>query len=207
MYGLGINTQGHLQSDQTWPIRLFEIGGDPVLRYTDSDVPVVWNGYQWQPRGISYSAVKLSRDFRTDTYRVSIDNIDDSLIAWYFAYDPTGYETTVYKGFTDGTLSAEQLSLLDNQAKILFRGTNVSFKADIEFEISVKSGMDAYSQRGPKTMQHRLCRWAGVDGFKGVNCGYGGAATVCNYTWDRCRQLGNQARFGGFKDLSPRDDE
>ena len=33
--------------------------------------------------------------------------------------------------------------------------------------------------------------------FKGVECGYRGAAQQCNKTLKRCRELGNNIRFGG----------
>lgn len=34
--------------------------------------------------------------------------------------------------------------------------------------------------------------------FKGSKCGYDGPETECDRTFERCRELGNQARFGGF---------
>ena len=33
--------------------------------------------------------------------------------------------------------------------------------------------------------------------FKGIECGYKGAASKCNKTLKRCRELGNNERFGG----------
>jgi phage-related protein len=37
--------------------------------------------------------------------------------------------------------------------------------------------------------------------FKGVHCGYGGVELTCNRTLARCRELGNQNRFGGFPSI------
>lgn len=37
--------------------------------------------------------------------------------------------------------------------------------------------------------------------FKGSQCGYTGAETVCDKTLTRCRELNNSVRFGGFKGL------
>lgn len=46
------------------------------------------------------------------------------------------------------------------------------------------------------------CRWIGKPapdgGFKGTWCGYAGSETTCSGKFDRCRQLGNSTRFGGF---------
>ena len=40
--------------------------------------------------------------------------------------------------------------------------------------------------------------------FKGPYCAYAGVETDCNHTLDRCRELGNTARFGGFPGLDGR---
>ena len=40
----------------------------------------------------------------------------------------------------------------------------------------------------------QFCYWK----FKGIECGYAGADTVCDKTITRCKSLGNSPRFGGF---------
>lgn len=37
--------------------------------------------------------------------------------------------------------------------------------------------------------------------FKDVFCAYSGGETDCNHTFARCREIGNQARFGGFPSI------
>lgn len=37
--------------------------------------------------------------------------------------------------------------------------------------------------------------------FKGLQCGYAGAATACDRSLETCTTLGNEARFGGFQTL------
>jgi len=39
-----------------------------------------------------------------------------------------------------------------------------------------------------------FCSWK----FKSTECGYSGSETNCDKTLERCRQLGNQVRYGGF---------
>lgn len=59
----------------------------------------------------------------------------------------------------------------------------------------------------PSPMRRRMplyryithCRWTGK--FKGVECKYAGAETVCNGTLDRCRELNNTANYGGYTGL------
>jgi hypothetical protein len=189
----------------TFPIRLFEIGGIPLLRFTDSDLHVSWNGETWNQKGISYSRVQLIRGFEISSYEISIDNVDDSMIAWALANDPTGYEVKVYKGFGIEP-HTDPITLVGGWAGLLFKGRITKIEADEEFTITVKSAIDFHKQRGPRVMQHQLCRFQGPNGFKGVNCGYIGAETECNFTFRRCQELFNTDRFGGFPDISSKND-
>lgn len=190
---------------ETYPIRLFEIGGVPTLRFTDADIDVTYNSQTWTPKGITYSKAKLNKNFEVQSYDIGLDNIDDFLISWYLANDPTGYDVTVYKGFAAEPVS-EPISLVGSWAGILFKGRITRIEADEEFVITAKSAIDFHRQRGPRVMQHTLCRFQGPNGFKGVNCGYVGAETECNFTFARCNELENQERFGGYPDLNSRND-
>jgi hypothetical protein len=40
-----------------------------------------------------------------------------------------------------------------------------------------------------------------VPAFKDDYCGYGGAATFCNRSYRRCKDLGNEANFHGHRFL------
>lgn len=207
MLTLPTNTVTYLAGDTTWPIRLYEIGGNPTLYYTNADVDVEYNSQVYTARGINYSKVVHEVGYSVDSFVVAIDNVDDALIAWYLTNDPTGYTSKAFKGWTDGTLNgSSQLTLLDDYAVELFRGRNTSFKAAEEFELTIKSQVDLHKQRGPRVLQHTTCRFQGVDGFKGANCGYSGSETECDYTFRRCKELSNEARFGGFPDISSKTD-
>ena len=203
--GSGVTT--HLAQDTIEPVRLYQIGGTPILYYTDYDAPVYYNGQEYTPRGVTYNKTKLGIGYETENYNVSIDNIDDALISWALSNDPTGEWTYVYKAWLDGTQDGSDRYLpIDDEGILIFSGRNSSIRAQEEFELSIKTGLDLHRQRGPRVMQHKMCRFQGQDGFKGTNCGYAGAETECNYTWDRCVELANQERFGGFKDISSKQD-
>lgn len=42
------------------------------------------------------------------------------------------------------------------------------------------------------------CKW----NFKSVECGYGGALTTCDRSWEQCNTRSNTGRFGGYRGLS-----
>ena len=209
MIPLSAGLSSALQQRETFPVRLFEIGGSTTLRYTDADIDVAWNGHVWERRGISYSKVRRKLGLETDTYDVAIDNLDDVLITWMLTADQRGHVTQVYKGLTAGATNASnQLLLIDDAAVRLFSGRNTSFKADAEFEITVTANLDFHDQAAPRESQMTTCRFR----FKDANCGYTGDEVAetgvagCNFTEARCRQLHNFERFGGFPDLNSQDE-
>jgi phage-related protein len=191
---------------ETFPVRLFELGGNPIKRFTDIDYPVRFVGQTYEPKGITYSKIENKRSMEVDSCKVAVDNIDDAMIAWAMAVDPTGYYTRVLKGFTDAVDAGGYFELIAGTAVVLFHGRNTSAKVDDEFELTVKAATDFYRQIGPRSTQDVTCRFRGINGFKGTNCGYAGSETVCNYTEARCRELGNFARFGGFPSLNTKVD-
>lgn len=194
-----------MSSDSVFPITMFEIGGNPVLRYNTTDKPVLWNGHVWLPRAVSSSKSNESLGLQIAEYTVEIDNYDQALTAWSRAKNPIGFNTTCYEGYCNGTLDGGgNLLLIADFAVIEFSGLNTSIKLDIEFSITVRGRYDMARSRGPSRDQFTLCRFRGLTGstgFKGFNCGYAGPATSCNFTFARCTQLGNELRFGGFPDI------
>lgn len=206
MFTIPSNVQTYLDSNRsTHPIRVFEIGGVPTLRFTDSDVPILYATETWSPKGISYSRVQLKRGFEVQSYEIAVDNIDDFMISWALTNDPTGYEVKVYKGFVLDPIG-DPITLIDDWAGLLFKGRITKMEADEEFTITVKSSIDFHKQRGPRVLQHAMCRFQGPNGFKGINCGYSGAETECNFTFQRCKELNHEDRFGGFPDISSKND-
>lgn len=192
-----------LESPNIHPIRLFRIGGTPDLLFTDADRPVMYQSNLYNPRGVIYNRLTQRLGMEVTRYVVAIDNIDDFLISWSLANDPTGKITTVWKGITNSEPTpAGHLTLIGDEAIKLFSGRNTSISGTSEFEITVSSAIDLYRQIGPRSTQDTTCRFRGINGFKGPNCGYTGPATSCNYTEATCRSYGNFSRFGGFPDLN-----
>lgn len=62
----------------------------------------------------------------------------------------------------------------------------------VTFVVGAENPMRQRSPRDRYLKDH--CRFK----FKSARCGYGGAATLCDGTFRRCRALGNSARYGGF---------
>lgn len=199
MIPLDTSVQTELAKDTNFPIRLFEIGGSTVLRYTDADVDVFHNGKVWERRGVSYQKIVKALGLDVDQYTITLDNLDDTLIIWSLTTDQRGYTSTALKGVSDGSVNAQgQLLLIGDFTVMMFSGRNTALKADNEFEVTVSANLDFHRERAPRAVQDVTCRFR----FKDANCGYTGAETTCNYTKARCKELNNFLRFGGFPDLN-----
>lgn len=201
MITLDTAVQTELEKNANFPVRLFEIGGSTVLRYTDADVDVFYNGKVYERRGVSYQKIQKSLGLDVDQYTITLDNLDDTLITWSVTNDQRGYTSSAFKGVSDGSTNMNgQLLLIGDFTVLMFSGRNTGLKADREFEVTVSANLDFHRERAPRAVQDVTCRFR----FKDANCGYIGAETTCNYTQARCKELGNFLRFGGFPDLNER---
>ena len=85
---------------------------------------------------------------------------------------------------------------------------------DVTFDIiypKITAAFVEFVIGGPSPLRRRVpieiyfadaCRY--VDGFKtDPRCGYAGGETTCSGLRDRCRELANEIRFGGFPGLRP----
>lgn len=60
---------------------------------------------------------------------------------------------------------------------------------------SMSSALDVLNVQLPRrALTRNFCRFK----FKGTECAYAGAETLCDKTLNRCRELENASRFGGF---------
>ena len=72
--------------------------------------------------------------------------------------------------------------------------------ADAQWVHWTLGAASVHARRFPK---HKFMMGICRNTFKDPWCGYTGSETECNRTFDRCRELGNQERFGGFPAMVP----
>lgn len=140
----------------------------------------------------------------SDSYIGSLTNLDKK--ACIGAYNDGG------AGFWDGLTGNIQIfnrDLTPDEKSTLTAGGYIGPGAILQFEggidawtidgsqvkLAAKSEMARWTQR-PLALHSVSCRWKD---FKGIECGYSGAATWCDRTYTRCVELGNSDNFGGFR--------
>ena len=193
MSSSGILEKNKLTSDEVWVILLeFYYEGSGYVRIAQNNEDVTWNGETW----LAYPAFNLGDIEETkdgeipqlnltiyDVYRKLIPIIDD-------LGGGVGGTVTVY--IVHGT-SAKISSEAEFEYTLDIVGTSIQGNHTINLKLG---GENLYSYRIPQDRYFKdHCRYKM---FKGTYCGYSGGETVCSRTFVRCKEIGNQARFGGF---------
>lgn len=145
--------------------------------------------------GIEYTRFPITHDVITENTSGEIDNTNvqlsniSRLIEYYLQnYDLRGKKVSIKMVYAN---------LLDDpDAYIEFSNYIDSYKSNVKDVIfAIMSKFDILGVQLPgRIFIKSHCQWL----FKSTECGYSGEETECNKTRGRCRQLGNQLRFGAF---------
>jgi len=193
---LSISTQAiaeknKLASSDPW-LLLLEIiyPGEESIRLVWNTESVTWDGETWQPAAFELGDQEESKDADIPEVSLGIVDINRQLTPLLDQYDGgIGAEVwirIVHSAHLDVTEPEyeDRLEIIDTAIDSMNR---VKFKLGAENLTNYRCPPDRFLKGH--------CRYKE---FKGSLCGYDGPETECNRTFERCRELGNQARFGGF---------
>jgi len=158
------------------------------LRYTDCDVPFYFSGDRYAPRGIEIASIEQYSDLSVDGCTIIVPDLDDNVSSFLMAGDYLG--SWCYARFA---------ALASSGAKIgedaLWRGILNDYDIDAgQVSLELVSELILWQKRSLRKTT-ASCPWA----FRGIECGYAGASTSCNKSYERCVQLSNSDNFGGFR--------
>lgn len=152
------------------------------------DINVTFDGVEYQKFPITHDEISENTAGEIDSTKIQLSNIS-RLIEYYLQnYDLRGKKISIKMVFAN---------LLDDpDAYIEFSNYIDSYTSNVKDVVfSVMSKFDIFNVQLPgRIFLKSHCQWI----FKSTECGYAGAETVCNKTRSRCRELGNQLRFGAF---------
>lgn len=159
------------------------------FRYTTCDVDLWAGGYRYTPRQFEPGTITYSTGKIVDQVTITMDNLDDALTADFVGSTVQGAEVIISTAWLDSNYA------LIGSPITLFEGTVGPWQlVDGSIEMTITNQFEQWNRR--TFSQHSSsCRWKK---FKGAQCGYAGAETACNRTYLRCKELGNEANFGGF---------
>lgn len=185
-----ITEKNKLSSSSPW-ILLLEIaypGETPVRVAYDTD-NVTWDGETWYAAPFELGDMEESNSGEVPTVTLAVQDIERRITPHLDDYDGgVGATATVRIVHSDYLAGAAEL---EEEFELL------SVAIDHLNTIHITLGTDNLTNRRspPNRYLKGHCRYKD---FKGTLCGYSGAETECDRTFERCRELNNSTRFGGF---------
>ena len=174
---------------------------DITYRYTDCDVPIVYDGETYLTIAFTIGAIQYSIIDIVDSMDVTFDNVGLQLYTSFIAGEAQGSDFTVRIVLLD-----EDYQIIDEEnVYILFDGFIDEWTMD-EMKIQVRI-VNIFTTWKQKTLSRHpaSCRWKV---FGGEECKYPNAQdTTCDRSYARCIELDNESNFGGFRHLPDLEDK
>ncbi len=179
------------------PIFLYvlkEYNGVDDLNFAGFDQDVTFNGTVYTRFPIKHEFVAENNQGQIDQVKITLANVSRLIELYLEQYDFRGKKVIIR------TVWADQLSDPDAYIDDVFYIDNYTAdQSNVEFTLTGKFdvlGVDLPARRYARN----YCVWK----FKSAECGYSGAEIICDKTQQRCKQLENYQRFGGFPSVPTR---
>ena len=179
------------------PIFLYmlkEYDGVDDLNFAGFDQDVTYNGTVYTRFPIRHEFVAENNQGQIDQVKITLANVSRLIEFYLEQYDFRGKKVIIR------TVWADQLSDPDAYIDDVFYIDNYTAdQSNVEFTLTGKFdvlGIDLPARRYARN----YCVWK----FKSAECGYAGAELTCDKTQQRCKQLDNYQRFGGFPSVPTR---
>jgi len=185
-----IEEKNKLVSDP-W-ILLLEIiyPGEPSIRLAWSTEDVFWDGETWKGASFDLSDVDQSKDAEISTVDLSVSDIERNIIPLLDDYNG-GVGAEAWVRLVHSSYLNETVPEIEEKYEIV--DVAIDYQSNIKFTLGAEN-LSNY-QSPPHRFIKSHCRY---QEFKDSLCGYSGTETECSRTFERCRELNNQSRFGGF---------
>lgn len=179
------------------PIFLYvlkEYNGVDDLNFAGFDQDVTFAGTVYTRFPIKHEFVAENNQGQIDQVKITLANVSRLIELYLEQYDFRGKKVIIR------TVWADQLSDPDAYIDDVFYIDNYTAdQSNVEFTLTGKFdvlGVDLPARRYARN----YCVWK----FKSAECGYAGAELTCDKTQQRCKQLENYQRFGGFPSVPTR---
>ncbi len=177
--------------------RLVEIGGVSTLRVTDLPFPVTLViesvSRTFTPAAINVGQIVVNADGQ-QACEIGFQN-DLQIRSMTFLEDFKDRPCSIWDIYFDGTDEGAIQGVV-----LLIRGETDGVVGNIEGTVDraiipIIPPRRSTQTEGPRQAYATNCRYR----FKDQQCAYAGPQTECNRSWQRCLELANTHRFGGFR--------
>lgn len=174
------------------PIYLYTIydydGADNNLNFAEHNENVEFDSVTYTAFPITHDEISDNSQGQTPEIKLRVANISRVIEYYLNIYDLRGKKVLVRLVWKDKLDNADI-----KYDFVYFISNYTSNEKVVEFSLLPK--VDMLGLVLPKrTYSRNYCQWR----FKSDECGYSGAETECNKTKQKCKELDNYVRFGGF---------
>jgi lambda family phage minor tail protein L len=191
------NTILELNKQNKQPVFLytvFDYDGSNDLNLAESRDDIVFDGTTYTAFPISHDEVGENTQGEVDSVRVRLSNVSRLIQAYLELYDFRNKRVRIRLVFRN------RLDYPDECIDFnLFIDSYSADQKSVEFILMPKTDVLG-AQLPARVYSRNYCQWR----FKGDECAYAGAETLCNKTKQRCKELANYSRFGGFPSIPSR---
>lgn len=179
--------------DKITPIFLYSIRYDEVsnsyLRFTGIGHEVTFDGITYVPFAISHGSIVENISGRVENVDLQLGNVSREMQYYLDNYDGLkGKQVSIKLVWKESLDDTE--CFIEN---VYYVESSMAEKDVVE--LTLKSALDVMDIQLPRRSFNRYyCQLK----FKGSECKYSGAGQTCNKLFQRCEELGNLSRFGGF---------
>lgn len=171
--------------------RIYDYDGANDLLFAEYDANITFNGEVYLAFPITHEFVEETANQEIAQIKVRASNISRYIQAYLEQYDLRGKRVDIILVWAN-QLNNPDVKIVDTY----YIDSYAANEMDVEFTLTSKFDVLEVPLPSGKYLRSH-CRWV----FKSPQCGYSGSETSCNRTFQRCQDLNNVARFGGFPSI------
>ena len=174
----------------------------PTLYLVCNNEPIAWKGNEYKDIGIEPPEIQTGKG-QTPSIQMALPNAASIITKYLEQYYSYLIDNGAEGNEIDVKLSVVPYKLIledsDCEAATAIRVQYINGDIDNKNAVLTVGADNIMNRQFPNLTIGMTCNWE----FKDSVCGYSGAETKCNRTLQRCRVLGNSARFGGHPGVMP----
>lgn len=162
-----------------------------TYRYNDTDIDVYDSlGNKFNPVSFRFENISGSASLAVESIDIDIDDTNLGIGAILLNEDVRNKPAILYLG----VVTSANVIVTEEFWRGIVGGWELM--DDNIARISITNEMILWNKKCLRS-HSATCSWT----FKGTECGYSGALTWCDQSYDRCTALSNTTKFGGFRFL------
>jgi len=174
------------------------VNDEYTLYYARGSETIYWKGKTYLPTGIEHGDITNSAENKSNSLNISIPDATGEFSGLITNNDLSGVKVNISLILLEFDNESGTYLPVDNDdnfnAEYRIGNTSITDAENTQIDsIELDPVFNTNAQLPRRKFMKESCNWK----FKSAQCGYSGSGE-CDYTFNKCRELGNTMRFGGF---------